>query len=128
MRCATCKYWERKKLENTRFGKCSCEKFIYQSESDGPTPTDVLKYWDGEDYYADFCTGEQFGCIHHAAVVAMAGLSSCAQGHVLVWDEMNTSAKECPEGTKCQCGAMKVHWIRCPSCGMSKLTLVEVKR
>ena len=56
-------------------GSCKCEKFIYDSVNDynfsaDSMPndiivTDALYYCDGEEWSAEFETGENFGCIHH---------------------------------------------------------------
>jgi len=46
--------------EESHYGKCDNEKFNY----DGDRHVDGLHYWDAEGYFADFETGEDFGCIH----------------------------------------------------------------
>jgi hypothetical protein len=52
----------------------------------------------------------------------LAGASNapaCSEGrHIWLWDE----GQALPEGLPCECGAMMVHYERCPLCGSRKLT------
>jgi hypothetical protein len=61
---------------DSKFGKCSNNKFIYTKaggciDSDdikNKNNNDSLLYSDGEAYGAYFITGENFGCIHHERI------------------------------------------------------------
>ena len=61
-RCKDCEHFEPFKKDKG-FGRCFCEKFVYEEHVKSPT-TDMLIYGDYEGYYADFYVGENFGCIH----------------------------------------------------------------
>ena len=66
-RCKDCKYFKRheKEWETTTFGDCKCDKFIYDTwGASENSATDLVYYWDGEGYTADFEVGENFGCVH----------------------------------------------------------------
>ena len=68
--CKNCEYWSKKepKYEGDakNAGVCSNDKFVFigiYDESE-KLPDDGLSYWDFDNYFAEFNTGKDFGCIH----------------------------------------------------------------
>lgn len=71
--CLTCKFWRRiaesiqspwgeyVKLDHAFLGDCLNPKIFYGH----PGEQDGLNYWDDEGGGGYFCTGQDFGCIHH---------------------------------------------------------------
>ena len=76
--CRTCKHWSigpDKFRDRSPFwkakrihGECSCKKFVYGGDNapkESKDRVDTLEYCDSEEYFAQFSTGPEFGCIHH---------------------------------------------------------------
>ena len=66
--CKNCKHWT---TDNTygydgMIGTCDSDKFVYSYSMTylDESNRDMLMVSDYEGYMADFCTGEEFGCIH----------------------------------------------------------------
>jgi len=61
--CKNCRFWE-PPGDNSKFGNCKNENFVYCGDAYSDTGTDALVYGDYDGYSASFGTGEDFGCVH----------------------------------------------------------------
>lgn len=63
--CKECVSWHRhaENVGNQYHGQCQSVKFFDHAHST-PAKSNELMYWSRGDSYADFSTGQDFGCIH----------------------------------------------------------------
>ena len=63
VRCKDCKFWERKRRWNDKFGDCSYAEDISELGPKKYTGNKMLLSADGESYFSVVLTREDFGCV-----------------------------------------------------------------